>query len=165
MTGRGGEVSVAINSAIAALGNALLADSGELRDRIATGEVTEQEFYRGLLRLTFGRFFEGLDSAPSCELGTGTSSREAAEQIFGEFNAEELGAAYESLLELRLEIDTDSWEVALGRGEMHDRKASGSYYTPTELVERILDWTLDPGDQRSAVRRRTGKCAARSQDS
>ena len=144
MTGRGGEVSVAINSAIAALGNALLADSGELRDRIATGEVTEQEFYRGLLRLTFGRFFEGLDSAPSCELGTGTSSREAAEQIFGEFNAEELGAAYESLLELRLEIDTDSWEVALGRAAQHDRKTTGSYYTPTALVESILDWTLDP---------------------
>ena len=144
MTGRRGEVSVAINSAIAALGNALLADSGELRHKIATGKATEQEFYRGLLRLTFGRFFEGLDSAPSCELGTGTSSREAAEQIFGEFNAEELGAAYESLLELRLSIDTDSWEVALGRGETHDRKTTGSYYTPTALVESILDWTLDP---------------------
>ena len=30
-------------------------------------------------------------------------------------NASELGAAYESLLEMRLSIDTDSWEVALGR--------------------------------------------------
>ena len=135
---------MAINSAIATLGKALLADSGELRHKIATGKVTEQEFYRGLLRLTFGRFFEGLNSAPSCELVTGASSREAAEQIFREFNAEELGAAYESLLELRLSVDTDSWEVALGRGEIHDRKASGSYYTPTALVESILDWTLDP---------------------
>ena len=34
--------------------------------------------------------------------------------------------------------------MALGRAGQHDRKASGSYYTPTELVERILDWTLDP---------------------
>ena len=48
------------------------------------------------------------------------------------------------MLELRLSVDTDSWEVALGRAGQHDRKASGSYYTPTELVERILDWTLDP---------------------
>ncbi len=135
---------MAINSAIATLGNALLADSGELRHKIAIGEVTEQEFYRGLLRLTFGRFFEGLNTAPSCELVTGASSREAAEQMFREFNAEELGVAYESLLEMRLSIDTDSWEVALGRGEMHDRKSTGSYYTPTELVERILDWTLGP---------------------
>ena len=135
---------MAINSAIAALGNALLADSGELRHKIASGEVTEQQFYRGLLRLTFGRFFEGLNSAPSCELGTGTSSREAAEQIFREISAVELGAAYESLLEMRLSIDTDSWEVELGRAGQHDRKASGSYYTPSELVESILDWTLDP---------------------
>ena len=144
MTARSGEVSVAINSAIATLGNALVADSGELRHKIATGKVTEQEFYRGLLRLTFGQFFEGLNSAPSCELVTGASSREAAEQIFREFNAEELGAAYESLLELRLSIDTDSWEVVLGRATQHDRKTTGSYYTPTALVERILDWALDP---------------------
>ena len=45
---------------------------------------------------------------------------------------------------MRLSVDTDSWEVTLGRAGQHDRKASGSYYTPTELVERILDWTLDP---------------------
>ena len=134
----------AIDRAIATLGKALLADSGELRHKIAIGKVTEQEFYRGLLRLTFGLYFEGLGSEASSELMTDASSREAAEQIFGECNAEELGAAYESLLELRLSINTDTWEVALGRGEMHDRKASGSYYTPTELVERILDWTLDP---------------------
>ena len=112
--------------------------------RSEAGQVPEQEFYRGLLRLTFGRFFEGLNSAPSCELVTGASSREAAEQIFREFNAEELGAAYESLLELRLSIDTDAWVVTLGRATQHDRKATGSYYTPISLVERILDWTLDP---------------------
>ena len=134
----------AIESAVVRLGNALLADSTELRLKTRSGRVPEQEFYRGLLRLTFGRFFEGLDSAPSCELGTGASSREAAEQIFREISAVELGAAYESLLELRLSVDTDSWEVALGRAEQHDRKTTGSYYTPTALVESILDWTLDP---------------------
>ena len=135
---------MAIKSAIATLGNALLTDSGELRHKIATGKVTEQEFYRGLLRITFGQFFEGLNTAPSCELGTGGSSREAAAQIFCEFNAEEIGAAYESFLEMRLSVDTETWEVALGWAEQHDRKASGSYYTPEVLVERILDWALDP---------------------
>ncbi len=134
----------AVESAVVDLGSALLADSAEVRDRINSGETTEHDLYRELLHLLYGLFFEGLDVPRLREMAVGNSFETTARRIRSEIDAAELEAAYESLLELRLSINTDTWEVALGRGEMHDRKASGSYYTPTELVERILDWTLDP---------------------
>ena len=137
-------VSAAVERAVVDLGGALLADSAEVRSQINSGETTEHDLYRELLHLLFGLFFEGLDASRLREMTISSSFEETARRIRGELNAGELGAAYESLLEMRLSIDTDSWEVALGRAGQHDRKASGSYYTPTELVERILDWTLDP---------------------
>ena len=133
-----------VERAVVDLGGALLTDSAELRGRIDRGETTEHDLYRELLRLLFGLFFQGLDVSRLREMANGVSFEETVRRIRGELDAVELGAAYESLLEMRLSIDTDTWEVALDWGELHDRKASGSYYTPTELVERILDWTLDP---------------------
>ena len=137
-------VGAAVESAVVDLGGALLADSAEVRGQINSGEITEDGLYRELLHLLFGLFFEGLDASRLREMTISSSFEEAARRIRGELNATELGAAYEALLELRLSIDTDSWVVTLGRAGQHDRKASGSYYTPTALVESILDWTLDP---------------------
>ena len=137
-------VSAAVERAVVDLGGALLADSAEVRGQINSGEITEDGLYRELLHLLFGLFFEGLDASRLREMTISSSFEEAARRIRGELNATELGAAYEALLELRLSIDTDSWVVTLGRAGQHDRKASGSYYTPTALVESILDWTLDP---------------------
>ena len=137
-------VGAAVESAVVDLGGALLTDSAELRDEINNGVTTEHDLYRELLHLLYELFFGGLDVSRLCEMVVGSSFETTARRIRNELDAAELGAAYESLLEMRLSIDTDSWEVALGRAGQHDRKASGSYYTPTELVERILDWTLDP---------------------
>lgn len=58
--------------------------------------------------------------------------------------AEELGSIYESLLELvprhdRLER-TFTLELLAG----NDRKTSGSYYTPSSLIDLVLDEALDP---------------------
>ncbi len=57
---------------------------------------------------------------------------------------EELGSVYESLLELHpiLHIDTATFKLDTASG--HERKTTGSYYTPTSLIICLLDSALDP---------------------
>lgn len=64
---------------------------------------------------------------------------------FEHLGAEELGSVYESLLELRFEEGS----LAAGRPRLidapgNDRKLTGSYYTPTELITSLLDTALQP---------------------
>ncbi len=63
---------------------------------------------------------------------------------FAHLGAEELGSIYESLLELVPRHDPTTQAFSLEVLAGHDRKTSGSYYTPTELVELVLDTALDP---------------------
>lgn len=63
---------------------------------------------------------------------------------FGNLGAEELGSIYESLLELVPHYDPDKREYTLTILPGNDRKESGSYYTPSSLVECLLDSALDP---------------------
>jgi Eco57I restriction-modification methylase len=58
--------------------------------------------------------------------------------------AEELGSVYESLLELRPELNIDAGTFALTTTAGHERKTTGSYYTPTSLISCLLDSALDP---------------------
>jgi hypothetical protein len=56
---------------------------------------------------------------------------------------EELGSVYESLLELAPQVDLGRAEpFALVAGQ--ERRSAGAYYTPSELVQEILDGALDP---------------------
>lgn len=57
---------------------------------------------------------------------------------------EELGSVYESLLELHPEVNTAGATFSLRVATGHERKTTGSYYTPTSLVECLLDSALDP---------------------
>jgi hypothetical protein len=58
--------------------------------------------------------------------------------------SEELGSVYESLLELHPEVNIDapSFELRVAAG--HERKTTGSYYTPSSLISVLLDSALDP---------------------
>lgn len=56
--------------------------------------------------------------------------------------AQELGSIYESLLELHPEINSGSFTLQAAQG--NDRKTTGSYYTPTPLIESLLETALDP---------------------
>jgi len=58
--------------------------------------------------------------------------------------SEELGSVYESLLELhpQLHIETAGFELTVAAG--HERKTTGSYYTPTSLITCLLNSALDP---------------------
>ena len=63
---------------------------------------------------------------------------------FGNLGSEELGSVYESLLELHPLIDTDEGPFTLDTAAGHERKTTGSYYTPTSLINCLLDSALDP---------------------
>ncbi|MCM2422138.1 Eco57I restriction-modification methylase domain-containing protein [Streptomyces sp. RKAG293] len=57
--------------------------------------------------------------------------------------ADELGSVYESLLELEPRQEADGSYV-LKKLDGNDRKTSGSYYTPSPLIDCLLDSALDP---------------------
>jgi hypothetical protein len=63
---------------------------------------------------------------------------------FQHLGAEELGSVYESLLETRPRWDPAGRRFHLERLAGNERKTTGSYYTPTSLVECLLDSALDP---------------------
>jgi hypothetical protein len=58
--------------------------------------------------------------------------------------SEELGSVYESLLELHPQFSPDPPSFALKSASGHERKTTGSYYTPTGLITSLLDSALDP---------------------
>ncbi|MEV6652950.1 DNA methyltransferase [Streptomyces sp. NPDC051219] len=59
-------------------------------------------------------------------------------------DAEELGSVYESLLELEPKHSTADRTFTLVEVAGNTRKTTGSYYTPSSLIECLLDSTLDP---------------------
>ncbi|MGW2179605.1 Eco57I restriction-modification methylase domain-containing protein [Streptomyces sp. NPDC001732] len=74
-------------------------------------------------------------------------------------DAEELGSVYESLLELEPKHSAADRSFELVEVAGNSRKTTGSYYTPSSLIECLLDTTLDPvldeafkrGDQRATA--------------
>ena len=63
---------------------------------------------------------------------------------FRNLDSEELGSVYESLLELHPEHDPQQRTFALVAAAGNERKETGSYYTPSPLVEALLTSALDP---------------------
>ena len=68
--------------------------------------------------------------------------------------ARELGSVYESLLEMHPRVNKESHQgtFILDTAAGHERKTTGSYYTPTPLVENLLDTALDPVLDEAAAR-------------
>ncbi|MFD6420452.1 Eco57I restriction-modification methylase domain-containing protein [Streptomyces sp. NPDC060198] len=74
-------------------------------------------------------------------------------------DAEELGSVYESLLELEPKHSATDRSFELVEVAGNSRKTTGSYYTPSSLIECLLDTTLDPviddavkrGEQRASA--------------
>ena len=58
--------------------------------------------------------------------------------------AEELGSIYESLLEFVPRYDRTTRTFTLESVVGNDRKTSGAYYTPSSLIDCLLDSALDP---------------------
>jgi len=58
--------------------------------------------------------------------------------------SEELGSVYESLLELHPKFHAEAGTFELHTTSGHERKTTGSYYTPSSLINCLLDSALDP---------------------
>ncbi|MBI2895541.1 MAG: N-6 DNA methylase [Deltaproteobacteria bacterium] len=58
--------------------------------------------------------------------------------------ADELGSIYEGLLELHPRMNKEAGTFSLETAAGHERKTTGSYYTPTPLVDCLLDSALGP---------------------
>jgi len=58
--------------------------------------------------------------------------------------SEELGSVYESLLEMHPEINLNAGYFKLSIVSGSERKTTGSYYTPSSLVNCLLDSALEP---------------------
>jgi N-6 DNA Methylase len=58
--------------------------------------------------------------------------------------SEELGSIYEALLEQHPQLNVDAATFTLSTAAGNERKTTGSYYTPTSLVNCLLDSALDP---------------------
>jgi hypothetical protein len=63
---------------------------------------------------------------------------------FRNLGTEELGSVYESLLEQHPHLDVGAAAFGLTTAPGHERKTTGSYYTPSSLVSALLDSTVDP---------------------
>lgn len=63
---------------------------------------------------------------------------------FGALATEEFGSVYESLLELHPIVEAQPPRFGFKQAAGNERKTTGSYYTPTSLVDCLLDSALDP---------------------
>ncbi len=57
--------------------------------------------------------------------------------------SEELGSVYEALVEHHAEVNLDAATFALTSGGK-ERRATGSYYTPTSILNKVLNFALEP---------------------
>jgi len=74
-----------------------------------------------------------------------TSDGQALRAVdYRNLGSEELGSIYESLLELHPVLNSEAGTFSLGTASGHERKTTGSYYTPTSLITCLLDSALDP---------------------
>jgi hypothetical protein len=74
-----------------------------------------------------------------------TDDRGVRRQVdYKNLGSEELGSVYESLLELHPELNIDAATFSLSTTSGNERKTSGSYYTPTSLINSLLDSALEP---------------------
>ena len=58
--------------------------------------------------------------------------------------SEELGSIYELLLELHPDLNVEAASFVLKTASGNERKTSGSYYTPSSLIDCLLDSALEP---------------------
>ena len=142
LSGDPGFESVRRALALPALGSFLWSpDSTAALDGAA---LTNHDFLEALRRLAFIRSGKVLRPVDYRNLG-----------------AEELGGVYESLLGLTPRLNGGGARFTFAEFAGNARRTSGSYYTPDELVQCLLDTALDPVVD-AAVQNKTGAEAERA---
>ncbi len=130
--GRGEVDSFAASLALQPLGSFLFSDSA-VSDVIA-GQISNHRLLEAVraLSLTYddrAKVYRSID--------------------YRNLGPEELGSVYESLLELHPQIHVPARTFALSTAGGNERKTTGSYYTPTSLINALLDSALDPVIERA----------------
>jgi Eco57I restriction-modification methylase len=85
-----------------------------------------------------------LEAVRALSLVRDPSTRRNRAVDYRHLDAEELGSIYESLLELVPKHHATDRTFTLVELAGNTRKTTGSYYTPSSLIECLLDSTLDP---------------------
>lgn len=99
----------------------------DITDHLNEARITNRRYYEAIRRIAF------------------VNRNGALQRInYDAMGSEELGAVYESLLEIRPNADSAARRFELGRAAGSERRKTGSYYTPTSLIKVLLDEALDP---------------------
>jgi Eco57I restriction-modification methylase len=77
-------------------------------------------------------------------LSTYTEDKTRRRVNYAALDVEELGSVYESLLDYHPQIDKGGDRVTFNLVPGSERKTTGSYYTPPELVQELIRHALDP---------------------
>ncbi|MFE2565905.1 Eco57I restriction-modification methylase domain-containing protein [Streptomyces mirabilis] len=85
-----------------------------------------------------------LDAVRALSIVRDTTSRRNRVVDYRHLDAEELGSIYESLLELVPKHNATDRTFELVELAGNARKTTGSYYTPSSLIDCLLDSALDP---------------------
>lgn len=109
-----------------ALGSFLFSKNKALPD-LETSEISNEDFLNAIRALAYTLDQGTLRAVDYKNLGS-----------------EEFGSVYESLLELHPDINIDAGTFELKAVSGHERKTTGSYYTPSSLVQCLLDSALNP---------------------
>lgn len=109
-----------------ALGSFLFSKNKALPD-LENSEISNEDFLSAIRALAFTLDQGTLRAVDYKNLGS-----------------EEFGSVYESLLELHPNLNTGAGTFELDVAVGHERKTTGSYYTPSSLVQCLLDSALDP---------------------
>jgi hypothetical protein len=142
-------VGAAAVRALEALGRAALAGASARR-KLSSGEMDAAELYGRLLREAVGELASPMAACwPKLAEGQPGPELQGLDAALTELRAlvpdpAALAELYESLLELHPAVEPAAGTFVLGRTAGHARKAAGSYSTPPELVELVLDVTLEP---------------------
>jgi N-6 DNA Methylase len=83
-------------------------------------------------------------------------SKSLARINYRDLNTEELGSVYESLLELHPKLGREPWDFGYfglngDAAKGSERKLSGSYYTPSVLVDELIRSALEPVIRKTAT--------------
>ncbi len=77
--------------------------------------------------------------------GRGRRRRSVRRRVnYGQLNVEELGSVYEALLDLAPYVDVQGSPPRFALISGTERKSTGSYYTPAELVREVIESALVP---------------------
>jgi hypothetical protein len=132
---------------------ALSALNGELFGVTALPDLEDRD-----TRLHNDELLDAIYQLSTFEERTGRKKAGAARRgNYAGLDVEELGSIYESLLDYHPKVSQESWSFALAAGSQ--RRETGSYYTPPELVRELIESALVPSmeERRDAAKTKEEK--------